>query len=309
MRNNLKSLLFLLCSLSVNLLFADKVTFTEEDSRNAYENAVRFVKDCTPRNAGTLRGRLAANWIVDMVSRCGVDADIDTFEDKTPYGKKTFHNVEVLFKAKDKSKPWIVFMSHFDTAPTVKGYFEGANDSASTTALMISFVASLRRAGGAHENNILFVWTDGEECFKSYGPLDGFHGSRHLVKKFIAEKRKVTAAVCLDMLGDKNLNIMMPYNSTKYLIDATLQAAKNVNLEKFVKLERRFDIRDDHTAFLEAGYPSIDLIDFEFGSMPGLNDYWHTQKDSIDKISAESLYVSGRIATELLNIIDLRKRQ
>lgn len=307
MRADLKSLLFLVFSLSVNIAFADKVVFTEEDAQKAYKNAVDFVKACTPRNAGTLRGRLAANWIVDKVSRYGVDADIDTFEDETPYGKKVFHNVEVLFKAKEKSRPWIVFMSHFDTAPTVKGRFEGANDSASTTGLMISLAASLRRAGGCCGNNILFVWTDGEECFKEYGPSDGFHGSRHLVKKIIAEKRDVLAAVCLDMLGDRDLNIMLPYNSTKHLIDAALQAAKNVKLEKFISLEKRFDIRDDHTAFLEAGYPAIDLIDFEFGSKPGLNDYWHTPKDSIDKISAESLYVSGRIAAELLNIIDARK--
>jgi Zn-dependent M28 family amino/carboxypeptidase len=198
-------------------------------------------------------------------------------------------------------------MSHFDTAPRVKGRFEGANDSASTTGLLMELAAALRRVGGALNNNILLVWTDGEECFRSYGPSDGFHGSRHLVKKFKAEKRKVSAAICLDMLGDKNLNIMLPYNSTKHLIDKTIQAAKNVKLDKFVNVEKRFDIRDDHTAFLEAGYPAIDLIDFDFGSRPGLNDYWHTTKDSIDKISAESLYVSGQIASELINIIDSRK--
>jgi Zn-dependent M28 family amino/carboxypeptidase len=304
--NFLKIIFTSLIALSVNALFADKVVFTEEDSTNAYKMAVGFVKDCTPRNAGTLRGRLAANWIVDRVSRCGVDAILDSFEDQTPYGKKTFHNVEVRFKAKNPSAPWIVFMSHFDTAPTVKGKFDGANDSASTTGLLMSLTAALKRAGGSNENNILFVWTDGEECFKNYGPIDGFHGSRHLVRKFIDSKRTVRAAVCLDMLGDKNLNIMLPYNSTQNLIEIVLNAAKNVKLDKYVTLEKRFDIIDDHTAFLKAGFPAIDLIDFEFGSNPGWNDYWHTPNDSIDKISAESLFVSGRIASEILNIIDSR---
>jgi Zn-dependent M28 family amino/carboxypeptidase len=108
------------------------------------------------------------------------------------------------------------------------------------------------------------------------------------------------------MLGDKNLNIMLPYNSTQNLIEIVLNAAKNVKLDKYVTLEKRFDIIDDHTAFLKAGFPAIDLIDFEFGSNPGWNDYWHTPNDSIDKISAESLFVSGRIASEILNIIDSR---
>jgi hypothetical protein len=293
--------------LSVNFAFADKVVFTQDDSVKAYETAKRFVEDCTPRNAGTLRGRLAANWIVDMVSRCGVDAEIDSFKDETPLGVKNFNNVEVLFKAKKPSAPWIVFMSHYDTAPTVKGGFKGANDSASTTGLLISLAGALKRAGGAGDNNILFVWTDGEECFKFYAPNDGFHGSRHLAGKVVKEKRLVRAAVCLDMLGDKNLNIMLPDNSSKHLIDIVLRAAKNVGCGKYVKEEDRFDVKDDHTAFLKVGYPAIDLIDFEFGSRPGLNDYWHTTDDTIDKISSESLYVSGRIAAECLNIIDARK--
>jgi Zn-dependent M28 family amino/carboxypeptidase len=45
--------------------------------------------------------------------------------------------------------------------------------------------------------------------------------------------------------------------------------------------------------FLLAGMPAIDVIDFEFGSAPGLNDYWHTPEDSMDKLSVESLQTVG----------------
>jgi len=61
------------------------------------------------------------------------------------------------------------------------------------------------------------------------------------------------------------------------------------------------DIYDDHQAFLNLGYPAVDLIDFDYGSQPGLNDYWHTVKDTTDKLSADSLLATGRIVLEMIN--------
>ena len=37
------------------------------------------------------------------------------------------------------------------------------------------------------------------------------------------------------------------------------------------------------------------------GSAPGRNDYWHTGKDTIDKLSAESLQITGRVLIRTLN--------
>ena len=35
--------------------------------------------------------------------------------------------------------------------------------------------------------------------------------------------------------------------------------------------------------------------------MPGLNDYWHTPQDTIDKLSADSLQIIGRVTLRVLN--------
>jgi len=59
-------------------------------------------------------------------------------------------------------------------------------------------------------------------------------------------------------------------------------------------------ILDDHVPFLERKIPAIDLIDFQFGSAPGLNDYWHTDADTMDKLSAESLETVGRVVLRML---------
>ena len=38
-----------------------------------------------------------------------------------------------------------------------------------------------------------------------------------------------------------------------------------------------------------AGIPTIDLIDFDY-------PHWHTPGDTLDKVSAESLEITGRVA-------------
>ena len=283
-------------------LSAAPIEFTEADAQVALAAASNLVERCTPRDAGTLRGRLAAHWILDRVSRTGVDASLDKFRAPTPDGERPFANVIVEFPGTKTNASWIVVMSHFDTMPDIGKGFQGANDGASTSGLLIALAGAIRRAGRQAEN-IALVWTDGEECRKSYGPNDGFQGSRRLADSYRARNRAVKAAICLDMLGDKNLNITLPANTTPILKDIALAAAKRIGAVGKIAVKDDIVVKDDHSAFLENGYPAIDLIDFDFGSAPGLNDWWHTPNDTLDKISTASLLVSGRLTAEIINAI------
>jgi Zn-dependent M28 family amino/carboxypeptidase len=47
-----------------------------------------------------------------------------------------------------------------------------------------------------------------------------------------------------------------------------------------------YSMLDDHTPFLQAGIPAVDVIDFDY-------PYWHTTEDTLDKVSAESLQIVG----------------
>ena len=150
----------------------------------------------------------------------------------------------------------------------------------------------------------MLVWTDGEECRGAcYTPDDGFQGSRRMAAKLKESGRSVRAVVCLDMLGDGDLRIIVPANGTPDLRLAALAAARKAGLaEGTVRLEDVL-VKDDHVAFLDAGFRAIDLIDFTYGSAPGLNDYWHTKADTPDKLSSESLRKSGALVAELIGIL------
>ena len=278
------------------LLFSAGLAFTQADARIAYDTARSLVERCTPRDAGTIRGRIAANCILDAASAVGANVRRDVFRAMTPHGEKDFTNLYAEFRAGDDDAKWVVLVSHYDTKPGVA--CPGANDGASTAGLLVGIANAFVDWSGKR-GNLMLLWTDGEECVTAYGPDDGLWGSRRAAA-FLAEKeRKVQAVICLDMLGDRDLAISIPSNGSPALSKIALKAA---SLAKLPDLVKTIDdvVKDDHVPFLEKGYPAIDLIDFSYGPD---NTFWHTEKDTMENVSEESLLSSGRIVAEMLNIL------
>lgn len=281
------------------LVLAASLVFTESDADFALQCASNLVENCTPRDAGTIRGVLASNWLLDNISRNGVDVKRDRFSVITPKGRRTMANLSCRFVTNPDDE-WVVVVSHYDTKPSVA--CPGANDGASTTGLLMA-LARIVAERGLPRGNLMLIWTDGEECMNSYSANDGLWGSKRAVDVLKESGVKVRAAICVDMLGDKDLDICIPANGDNTLSSIACHAARRANLGPCFRGRIREVVKDDHTAFLTAGWRAIDLIDFNYGSAPGLNDYWHTPEDTVDKISTESLYKSGCLLVELLNII------
>lgn len=280
------------------LILAAQLVFSPEDAAVAYDAAHELVCKCTPRDAGTLRGKSAAYHILDSVSSTGADAVVDAFKTLTPSGEKTMFNVYAEFVTNPTSE-WTVVVSHFDTKSKID--CPGANDGASTSGLLVGLANAFGR-WRANTGNILLVWCDGEECAEFYSKNDGLHGSRRTVEMLLSKGRKVRAVICVDMLGDKDLNISIPRNSSKALAKIALFAADKIGEKGLVKQVDDY-VKDDHLPFLENGMKSVLLIDFQYGSKPGLNDYWHTRNDTMDKISKDSLLKSGRLVARMLDVI------
>ena len=264
------------------LVLAASLVFTESDADFALQCASNLVENCTPRDAGTIRGVLASNWLLDNISRNGVDVKRDRFSVITPKGRRTMSNLSCRF-ATNPDDEWVVVVSHYDTKPSVA--CPGANDGASTTGLLMA-LARIVAERGLPRGNLMLIWT-----------------SKRAVDVLKESGVKVRAAICVDMLGDKDLDICIPANGDNTLSSIACHAARRANLGPCFRGRIREVVKDDHTAFLTAGWRAIDLIDFNYGSAHGLNDYWHTPEDTVDKISPESLYKSGRLLVELLNII------
>ena len=258
---------------------------------------VRKFLEVGPRDAGTPGAQRAATYLRDRLRALGVEAEIQEFRDRSPSGELIFRNV--LGRIPGRSGKIVLLASHFDTKAGIPD-FVGANDSGSSTGLLLELARAFA-AGAPPALEIRFAFFDGEESQVEYGPNDGFHGSRHLAQTMAADGSltNVAAMILLDMVGDRDLTITIPRNSTPSLVALAFDAARAEGARKHFQLYP-YNVGDDHVAFFERGVPAIDLIDFEFGSAPGQNDYWHTAQDTLDKLSAESLDIVGRVAARMV---------
>ena len=265
---------------------------------------VRQLVELGPRDAGTPGAERAAAYLLGRLQAVGVEAQIQVFQEASPTGVLTFRNV--LGRIPGTSDRIVLLGSHFDTKVGIED-FEGANDSGSSTGLLIE-LARVLKANAPHGAEIRFAFFDGEECQVEYGPEDGFHGSEYVAKSMAEDGSlsNVVAMILLDMVGDRDLMITIPRNGSPELMALAFEAARAEGVRNHFGLYPGM-ISDDHTAFLKRGVPAIDLIDFYFGSAPGKNDYWHTAQDSMDKVSAESLEKVGRVTVRMVEALGQRE--
>lgn len=248
--------------------------------------------------AGSPAAQKGADYIADRLRKMGVSATVDAFEESTPDGLKTFRNVIGLIPG--KKDRLIILGAHYDLKSGIDS-FVGANDSGSGVGLLLA-LAPILKAASVDGPEVWLAFLDGEECLINYGPHDGLHGSRHLAEKLVSDKiaSKVQAFILFDMIGDKDLTVTLPRNGDPVLMTAIFKAATEAGTRSFFSL-CEYSILDDHQPFLDKGMPAVDLIDFQYGSSPRLNDYWHTAHDTLDKLSPQSLEIVGQVALRALS--------
>ena len=251
-----------------------------------------------PRIAGSPAAEQAAKHLQSRLLALGIHARLEVFTNTTPAGTVVFRNVVGTIPG--AASNLVVLGSHYDTKSGIPG-FVGANDSASSSGALLELGRVLAASKGLPWT-VQLCFFDGEECVRSYTDNDGLHGSRHRAAQLVREGRvrDVRAVIVLDMIGDRDLGVTLPRNGTPALLAAVLEASYGENARGHFGLHP-YAVGDDHEPFLDAGMPAVDLIDFDFGSGPGLNDYWHTPADTMDKLSADSLQIVGRTVLRMLS--------
>jgi hypothetical protein len=195
--------------------------------------------------------------------------------------------------------PGIVIGAHYDTLTKPKG-FVGANNGAAGTAIVIEAareLAAVERPQGSRQ--IRFVLFDGEEPAEGL-PAEqtsfyhtGLRGSRAYVE---AHPNETAAMILLDYVANKGLKLPREATSTRELWAQLVGAAGEVGAENVFTKGTGPAIVDDHTPFLKAGVPAIDLIDWTY---PG-----HSLADGIDKLSRASVDAVGETVVQLAENLD-----
>jgi glutaminyl-peptide cyclotransferase len=192
------------------------------------------------------------------------------------------------------TRPAIVIGAHYDTLVKPPGAV-GANNGAAGTAIVVQLARDLqrlKRPPGAPE--LRFVLFDGEEPAaglpeeQSDFYTAGLRGSR----SYAARHPRARAMLLLDYVGNRGLQLPREGSSDPALWSRLRDAAAKVGAGAVFPDATETTIIDDHTPFLRARIPAVDLIDWRY---PG-----HTPADTLDKLSVPSMDAVGETLAELL---------
>jgi Zn-dependent M28 family amino/carboxypeptidase len=282
---------------------------TAFDGERAF-NHVKAQVEFGPRPAGSAAIEKTREYLVKELKSYGLKVTLDEFTPATPQGKVKMKNV--IAELPGASPDIIAIGSHYDTKPFKEFTFVGANDGGSSTGALLEIARVMAADKMPRKFTYQFVFLDGEEAFckvwdECLNHQDHTYGSRHMVERLRADKQldRLKAFILLDMVGDKDLNLMREDNSSSWLVQIIWDTARDAGYGKNFLRESSY-IEDDHTRFLEAGVPAADLIDFEYGG--ATNKYWHTKDDTLDKLSAESLKAVGDVVLLSLPKIEAQIR-
>jgi glutaminyl-peptide cyclotransferase len=230
------------------------------DGKRAYAHVAKQVS-FGPHPSGSAAIAQVQEYLLSELKSYGCSVETDSFGADTPVGRLPMKNFLVKIPG---DKPGIILLgTHYDTKRMEN--FVGADDSGSSTGVMLELARLLCPQHGKYAVWIAFF--DGEEAVNlAWQDPDNRYGSRQMAAKFAAagDITKIKAFLLADIVGGRHLHFKREGDSTKWL-------SRNV--------------------------PSVDVIDLDNGP-DGDVYYWHTPLDTLDKISAKSLAITGHVFVE-----------
>jgi Zn-dependent M28 family amino/carboxypeptidase len=278
----------LLCITGLAILLLIQVTGERKtlfDAQSSFSYLSRL-QAYGPRVPGSAAHEQAVNFISSSLLSNGWNVEVQT-------GAVNDHPYRNIIGRKGQQPVKLLLGSHYDSRLVAdhdpdplrqKNQVPGANDGGSSTAVLLELSRVLpdEQASG-----IALVFFDIED----QGRIDGWDwilGSKEFVKR---NSKQPQMMVLLDMVGGHVQTIQPPINSDKDIYGGIQQAAIRLGNGNHFLDPSNSGILDDHVPFLEAGVPSVDLIDI-------IDPNWHTISDDMENVNIVSLQRIGDTLTE-----------
>ena len=256
-----------------------------------------------PRVPGSEASAQCRDYFYNHFGKLGLAVDSQVFDYFDPYSKHdtTMVNVIASWRPKDQQNPdAIILMAHYDCRPRtdfasdtmlLNEPIDGASDGASGVAVLMEMANLFAQQPPPCRVDLVMV--DGEDWGMA-GDTDNYClGSKAFVRSGIRGKYRF--GVVVDLVGDSSQQIYREAYSERYakaLNDVVWETAARLGIQSF-KDSVGAMIIDDHLPLKTAGVPTIDLIDLDY-------TWWHTEFDTPDKCSGQSLQNIGTVLTEII---------
>lgn len=254
---------------------------------NAFSHLVKL-QSFGPRIPGSEAHLKAIDYIGRQLTAAGWTVKIQT----SPASWQTNYNILAY---RQNSVPQIVLASHYDsrifadrdTDQRLRIYpVPGANDGGSSTAVLLE-LARVLPADSATNIGLLFFDLEDQGDILGY---DWILGSRQF---FYMNSWRPRLLILLDMIGGHDQAIQPPENSDTQIYKLIQSQAVDLGYGSYFIDPSNYGIIDDHVPFLEAGVPSVDLIDI-------IDTFWHTTSDDLENVNQQSLQRMGDTLFRLL---------
>ena len=263
---------------------------------------VKALTDFGPRPPESEAYRQGLAYLKKELGALGWKTMRQDFKSPTPIGPVAFTNLLARYSP-DSEPDWntsvdFLICSHLDTKRYSDIVFVGANDSGSSTGVLVELARVLSNHGKA-ARSVELVFFDGEEAMlKNIQGRDGLYGSKYYAGQLNSRSTKPQLGMVLDIVGDINIPLLVGDDSHANLKAHTHAAAKILGISDQV-VAHTDSITDDHVPLMaKANLPVLHLIgDFQESG------YWHTENDTLDKISPKALENTGRLTLQILHQI------
>jgi len=273
----------------------------EFDGERAYQYLCDQVK-FGPRVPGSAAWRQCRGYYVNHFASLGLAVDSQVFSFRDPYSGDSIPLVNLIVSCPgvSESDEAIVLMAHYDCRPRtdfasdtslLDQPIDGANDGASGVGVLMELARLMAASPPAVDVDLVLV--DGEDWGRPRD-LDYYMlGSREFARRGI--RGKYSFGIVIDMIGDADQQIYREGYSDRFapeLNNMIWGMAAELGISTFID-SVKYHIHDDHLSLNTGGVPAVDLIDFDY-------PYWHTEFDTVDKCSPESLGNVGLLLTHIL---------
>jgi Zn-dependent M28 family amino/carboxypeptidase len=250
------------------------------DGERAWKD-VKYQVSLGPRIPGTPGQDQILKWLNEELSKYKWEVELQIHE----INGKTITN---LVASRGEDGRYILLGAHYDTRiyadrdpdPGLRSLpVPGANDGGSGVAVLLEMARILP---DDLPIPVQIVFFDAEDN-GGIEDWDWILGSRAFIQQL---EDPPEAAIIVDMVGDADLTIYKEHNSNVDLMGQIWEQARLLGYDEVFLPEYKFSVLDDHTPFIEAGIPAVDIIDLDY-------PYWHTTADTAGKVSVESLQIVG----------------
>lgn len=281
------------------------------------DQALRYVEKQTgfgPRVPGTEAHESCRRWLADTLRAMGAQVhELDTVFAPGGGAPRRVRNIYALVRPEAPRQ--VLLAAHYDTRPWADedpdpakhaSPIPGANDGGSGVAVILEIIRNAANADAGTGISVLL--TDCEDSGNPPGAtfddeLSWCVGSQAFAASLPSGFTRPNLSILLDMVGGEGAVFRRELFSNHYARTATdavwQAAARTPHAARFPDAVGGA-VNDDHLPLIQAGIPTVDIIEASHPSTGSFNPTWHTMADDTDNISAATLQAVGDVVTEAI---------